>query len=213
MFVDEVQPPLKAEILATIVDKDEFRSVLIRLFADIEKRPLRSSEVSLIKDAVIANLARIELQNDKQLNTLLSKRFSCEFLPGVSNLGVGNVAPKRIGSVTNIALHQINAGDEDMTVSKSKMNRMLRVNSNSGRIIYQLCSVRRQQNALSSSYKMFADGIKEFDGTGALISTTMNEVPLLLYGAKKFKGGAVSQSLVWNVSDVKLWKEKTAVGK
>lgn len=215
MFIEDILAPLKVENLASIISKEELRVVLFRLFADIEKRPLRSLEAKQIREAINASLVRLELHSDKQVISMLNGRFSFDYLPGVSNLGVTPLIPKfnNVNAVSDEVQHDINLVDRERSTIKGNGSRLLRVNSNSGRIIYQLCSVRRQQTALWSSYRMYSDGIKEFDNAGALLSTTMNDVPQLLYGAKKFKGSAVSHCFVWNISDVKLWKEKTAVGK
>ena len=217
MFIEEILAPFKNDNVVTSTGKEEFRSKLVRLLGDIEKRPLRSSEVSLIRATINENIARFELENDKKLMSSINHRFSYEYLPGVSTLGLSKPQSKVPPPLASLAEAEEETGTNGHstanTLNKGMNNRLLRVNSNSGRIIYQLCSVRRQQTALWSSYKMYADGTKEFDAAGVLVSTSMNEVPVLLFGAKKFKGGAAAQSLVWNLADVKLWKEKSAVGK
>jgi len=216
MFIEEILAPFRNENLGASTGKEEFRSKLVRLLGDIEKRPLRSSEVTLLKATINENLARFELENDKKLISSINSRFSYEFLPGISTLGLSKPQAKvpPPSSVEEIEGETgMNGHPAATNPPKAINNRLLRVNSNSGRVIYQLCSVRRQQTALWSSYKMYADGTKEFDAAGALLSTSMNEVPVLLFGAKKFKGGTAAQSLVWNLADVKLWKEKAAVGR
>lgn len=86
---------------------------------------------------------------------------------------------------------------------------------------YYLCSIRKHQSTLSTSYRLFIDGIKEINiNTKELSNTTMYSKPIMILGAKKFKTRAsitLSTSsttcYVWKDNDSKLWKEKNAIGK
>jgi len=86
---------------------------------------------------------------------------------------------------------------------------------------YYLCSIRKHQSTLSTSYRLFIDGIKEINmNTKELSNTTIYSKPIMILGAKKFKTRAsitLSSSsttcYIWKDNDSKLWKEKNAIGK
>jgi hypothetical protein len=86
---------------------------------------------------------------------------------------------------------------------------------------YYLCSIRKHQSTLSTSYRLFIDGIKEINiNTKELSNTTIYSKPIMILGAKKFKtrasitlSSSTTTCYIWKDNDSKLWKEKNAIGK
>ena len=86
---------------------------------------------------------------------------------------------------------------------------------------YYLCSIRKHQSTLSTSYRLFIDGIKEINiNTKELSNTTIYSKPIMILGAKKFKtrasitlSASSTTCYIWKDNDSKLWKEKNAIGK
>lgn len=80
--------------------------------------------------------------------------------------------------------------------------------------IYYLCSLRRNQSALWTTFRLFLDGTKELNiSTGELTNFQQFDTPIFLFGTKKLKSGISAQCFIWRSADSKYWKEKYAVGK
>lgn len=220
MFVEELLVPIRNVIVAhSDSEVGEVREKALTFLAAIESRPLKKAEANLIKVTLTELLTRFQLEHDTKLIALINKRFSYEYLPGVSSLGLQNIIPKDGGNVgledISIELNQKDVQSRAQSAnSQSKLAALtsLDIPADQKRWYY-LCSVRRFQTALSTTYRMYLDGTKEFDNAGSLVNTTMNETPVLLLAAKKFKTGTPSQCYFWNNADTKLWKDKSAVGK
>lgn len=193
--------------------QDEARKVIFQALALLESRPLRCREVQLVRAALTEIMQKFQLENDEKVASLINTRFSFEFIPGITKLGLEVTKPLEMEEIA------VDVPTEPRKTTSSSVERgslVLNVDTLNLTLsdrFYYLCSVKRTQTALWTSYRMYLDGTRQFDQNGALTTAVMNEAPVLLFGAKKFKSGPVAQCLIWNLPDVKLWKDKNAIGK
>jgi hypothetical protein len=218
MSTEELLLSLRDDRLPATSSPEEVRSKMMKLLATIERWPLRFKDAQLLRQACTETITRFELDNDKKLTAAVEARFSFEFIPKVTKLNLSTSKKK----VEPLSVDEIAVGLASEEGMKPTVDEKERAASSSGidpftlsspKKRYFLCSVRRQQTALWTAYRMYLDGTQEFDSTGRLINYVPNDPPISLLGAKKFKTGAGAQSLIWNLPDIKLWKDKNAVGK
>ena len=208
MLVEELLLSIKEDALPSSCSPEEATNRILRLLAHIEKRPMKSKEAVLFKEACAETMKRFQLESDDNLISLIDTRFSVEFIPSISSLGL-KPSPEKVSLNPNdIDIANKMRIDTDHTVEESQ-----HVNVDSKRYYY-LCSIRRQQTALYTSYRMYIDGTREIYDKGGLGNPLMNSTPIMILGAKKFKSGSLPVvSLIWDTQDIKQWKDKTAIGK
>jgi hypothetical protein len=216
MTIDELLLSLQEENLILSSTPDEVRTKIARLLVTIERRPLRHKDAQQLKQACVDTIARFQLQNDAKLAAAIESRFSFEFIPMITKLSLprNKVDPLQVDeiSVDFSAEEGVKAVIEEKdNADQTHITDIFGALGSKRR--YYLCSVRRQQTALWTAYRMYLDGTREFDSSGGLLSYVPSDHPVALLGAKKFKGGSGAQSLIWNTADIKQWKDKTAVGK
>lgn len=208
MLVEELLLSIKEDALPSSCSPEEVTNRILRLLAHIEKRPMKSKEAVLFKEACAETMKRFQLESDDNLISLIDTRFAVEFIPSISSLGL-QPSPEKVSLNPNdVDITNKMRIDTDHAVEESQ-----HVNVDSKRYYY-LCSIRRQQTALYTSYRMYIDGTREIYDKGDLGNPIMNSTPIMILGAKKFKSGSLPVvSLIWDTQDIKQWKDKTAIGK
>jgi hypothetical protein len=212
---------------------------LLDIIKGIEAKSLRVDDMRLLRGAIADYLQQNELQAEKELIRIVSKRFSMAYLPGISSLGLceyiqyleqagfGNTLQHHLLSWTELndrcaSSPRGNTSQKVQTWIAPKFSRSTQDTSiivdvpnsiPSKSIRYFLCSFRRNQSALWTSYRLYLDGIQEISKAGEILSISQFDRPIMILGAKKLKGGISAQCFVWTSEDAKLWKEKAAVGK
>jgi hypothetical protein len=216
---DIVASSLDENILASGT-QDEVRRKIVALIVQLEKIPLRSRDVQLVRDSLASTMEKFQLEDDPKLVSVIEARFSFEFIPGITKLNTER--PRVAGTRKDEAsINELNedtkphrqsesgsVGEHETTGANVEALRVL-----SGRKVYYLCSIRRHQSALWTTYHMFLDGTREFESNGSLAAAVMHGAPMALLGAKKFKSGSAAQCLIWNLPDMKQWKDKNAIGR
>lgn len=215
--MEQLVAPIRAANLPMSSTQDEVRWKIMHLLSQIETVPLRSRDVQLIREAVAAAMRTFHLEDDRKLTLLIDRRFSFEYIPAISKLNIEKPvkAPLETDEVEvdlvkedpKLPRESIRAESGDKTANLDALKVL------SDRKVYYLCSVRRNQSALWTTYHMCLDGVREFEPNGNLSAPAMNEAPIPLLGARKFKSGPSAQALIWNQPDVKQWKDKNAVGR
>lgn len=209
MFAEELLVPLRdVDRLAGVREGVDQREKVLSILEAIERRPLRTADASLIKVTLLEYIRKMNLENDTKLVTLINQRFSFEYLPLVSSLGIEN----GVKGKSSLGLDEINIKVTQKDEWRKAGPAITPLDFVAGPRYY-LCSVRRIQTPLSTTYRMYLDGTKDFDTNGSLVNCAMKEGSILLLAAKKFKAGSPSQCYIWHHADSKLWKEKSAVGK
>ena len=211
MLVEDLIVPLKAtrEPGTEKPSRPEARTILIAVLAEIEKRPLRASEARLLKSEIAEFLVEYDLSKDELLEKMLNSRFSLSFMPTVTTLNLPTsrssdssprTTPIRVDTSRDERYSPITMIPSASRNSKIKGN-------------YYMCSVRRHQSTLWTSYRMFLDGTKEMTSSGELTNFQESEPGNMLLGAKKLKSGISAQCFVWKTPESKGWKEKNAIGR
>jgi hypothetical protein len=212
---------------------------LLDLMKDFEAKALRVDDMRLLRGAIADYLQQNDLIADKELIRIVSKRFSMAYLPGISNLGLyeyvqyleqagyGSILQQHLMSWPELSDRTVssprpNTSQKIQNVNTAKLSRPPQDTSiivgapnvsSSKSVRYFLCSFRRNQSALWTSYRLYLDGTQEISTSGEALGTSQLDRPIMLLGAKRLKGGISAQCFVWNSEDAKLWKEKSAVGK
>lgn len=230
---------LKENFVDLKLRKIRFTLPLLEILKNIESKPLRIDDMRLLRAAMAEFAQKYEIHTDKELIRLITRRFSMAFLPGISISGVDDyvVALDRAGhksllekylpcwnevdesakqpvksspvnSIRNHTQQQQQQQEAHFLLERSVMGPLSKQNTK-----YYLCSFRRHQSALWTSYRLFLDGIKDFNAQGECINIVQLEHPMMLLGAKKLKSGISAQCFVWKTEDSKYWKEKLAIGK
>eukprot|EP01039_Chlorochromonas_danica_P002063 gene2063-2251_t len=78
---------------------------------------------------------------------------------------------------------------------------------------YMMCSLRRTQHALWTTYRLFLDGTKDFDEKGDLCNTVFFSEPRFMLGTRTLKSGISSSCLIWKTQESRHWKDKNAIGR
>lgn len=213
MLVEELVIPLKVASKANAekISRVDARNVLLDLLAKIEKRPLRAAEARLLKSEIAEYLVEHDLGKDEFLDKMLNFRFSLSFMPTVSSLNLPNTHSSE-SSPRNTPYRVDTTRDDRYSPVPLNLppstNRAFKIKGN-----YYMCSVRRHQSTLWTSYRMFLDGTKEMTSSGELANYQESEPGNMLLGAKKLKSGISAQCFVWKTPESKGWKEKNAIGK
>lgn len=218
--------------------KVRFTIPILEVLKSIECRPLRMNEMRLLRATMLDYINTQGLHIDKDLIFMISRRFSMAYLPAISFLGVDEYiisldrdgfgpvleqylpcwkdfldtnrqqvkpSPKALKSAAVNQPHQ--QREAHLLLQRTLQSPSKPV------IKYYLCSFRRNQSTLWTSYRLYLDGVKEMNGQGECVNTVHLDQPIMLLGAKKLKSGISAQCFVWKTEDAKLWKEKSAIGK
>lgn len=218
--------------------KVRFTIPILEVLKTIECRPLRMEEMRLLRAVMMDYINAHGLQIDKDLIFMMSRRFSMAYLPAISFLGVdeyiisldrdgfGPVLEQYLPSWKDFLdtnKHQVKPSPKASKAAAANQPHQQReahlllqrtLQSPSKPVIkYYLCSFRRNQSTLWTSYRLYLDGVREMSGQGEYVNTVQLEQPIMLLGAKKLKSGISAQCFVWKTEDAKQWKEKSAIGK
>lgn len=171
--------------------------VLVRIMRDIESCYLKIAEMRTLRSAISEFISFHGLGDEKELYRTLQSRFSLDYLPGVSQLGLHRFSGLReqipAAALPSLPSPMPSAAPKPISTSSQ---------------CYMMCSIRRQQQALWTTYRLYLDGTRDLADGAALSSE-----PVCLLAAKTLKSGMSSTCLVWGSGDARQWKEKSAVGR
>lgn len=211
---------------------------LLDILAEILSIPLKINDMRTLRTAVANHIQQYELQADKELMRIVTHRFSFGYLPAISasNLiayvqqlekaGYGPLLTSKLPALMDKVSAELESVNNQRRSFRGPSSPSLRPMGQqehlmldrssplpSNHIKYYLCSLRRYQSTLWTSYRLYLDGVKELTSTGDCVNVQMLDSPAMLLGAKRLKSGISAQCFVWKTEDSKLWKEKNAIGK
>jgi len=223
MYVEELLTSLRSESSdSSELVAEDARKLLIDMLTQIERRSLKASEMKIIKMTVDEFMTKQQFVPDTKLKSLLDARFSFEYMPFVSRLGLVKEIPMKFKPSNNPDSEGSKLNPKRLSVQKQQHYNTKAeqggqpMGSGGEHTLYFVCNVKRHQSTLSTSYRMYLCGTKEMDTNGNFNNFIERNPPLMLLGAKKFKSGMPAGGgpcYIWNTPDSKHWKEKTAVGK
>eukprot|EP01031_Cornospumella_fuschlensis_P024804 gene24804-29974_t len=185
--------------------------VVIKILSEVENTPLNIQDMRALRSSISEYLQVHGLQEEKELIRALQYRFSLDFLPGISTLGLQNYSKY----APEVALQISMCADDKEVVDMKSSPVPLKANDRPwANKPYLLCSIKRVQSALSTVYRMYIDGIKELDSKGELECFHNYEgAHVFMYATKTLKSGLPAHTFLYSTLDSKLWKDKQAVGK
>jgi hypothetical protein len=215
VFIEEILAPLHEPAR----DVDEAMSVLTLVLAQIERRPLRSSERRTIQKDVMDYIKQNGVKQDCKLSQQFSQRMQYDYLPTVSTLGLSKSVIEQNSAA--ICLSPTEDTADTVTTSSNMLTATASdegTQDGSGEISYPfsvnipgkcfICTVQRSKSALWTSYRLFVEGYKpNCDVTTLMVKFPK---PVMILAARKLKSGISNQFYIWRNGDSKNWKEKNA---
>ena len=211
VFIEEILTQLQPSAAGDELPSQVLSTILVQL----EGRPLRSSERRLVQKEFLDYLQAHDIRTDSKLAHQINQRMQFDYFPGIATAGISTTPTARefIPEVSPITDTDA-IGGSDCVISSTTISNLICIPplfSTSSTTKCYLCTLHRHKSTLWTTYRLFLDGYKDsHEATSPMIR---NSEHVLVLAARKMISGISNQYLMWSVSDSKLWKEKSAIGK